>query len=136
MRSVHSVLERTPQNWLQEIILVNDYSDMDGLQHDVSNYVANNLTNKVRLYKTKRRLGLIRARMFGARKASGKVLIFLDSHIEVNQDWVQPLLSRIAENKKNVVVPIIDIINADTFKYTSSPLVRGGFNWGNLKRSY
>lgn len=68
--------------------------------------------------------------MFGARKASGEVLIFLDSHIEVNVDWIQPLLSRISESRKNVVVPIIDIINAETFKYTASPLVRGGFNWG------
>lgn len=59
-----------------------------------------------------------------------QVLIFLDSHIEVNVDWIQPLLSRISESRKNVVVPIIDIINAETFKYTSSPLVRGGFNWG------
>lgn len=61
-------------------------------------------------------------------------MIFLDSHIEVNQDWVQPLLNRITEDRKNVVAPIIDIINADTFKYTSSPLVRGGFNWGESRR--
>lgn len=27
-------------------------------------------------------------------------------------------------------MPIIDIINADSFIYTASPLVRGGFNWG------
>lgn len=54
----------------------------------------------------------------------------MDSHIEVNKDWVQPLLARIKEKKSNVVVPIIDIINPDTFAYSSSPLVRGGFNWG------
>lgn len=28
------------------------------------------------------------------------------------------------------MTPIIDIIDADTFEYKSSPLVRGGFNWG------
>lgn len=59
-----------------------------------------------------------------------QVIIFLDSHVEVNVDWSQPLLAKIKENRKSVVMPVIDIINADTFTYTASPLVRGGFNWG------
>lgn len=40
------------------------------------------------------------------------------------------MLARVGENRTFVVTPIIDIINSDTFQYTSSPLVRGGFNWG------
>lgn len=59
-----------------------------------------------------------------------QVIVFLDSHIEVNIDWLRPLLSKIKEDKTNIAIPIIDIINADTFTYTASPLVRGGFNWG------
>ena len=55
---------------------------------------------------------------------------YLLSHVEVNQNWLEPLLSRIKESRTNVVTPIIDVINADTFDYTPSPLVRGGFNWG------
>ena len=45
-------------------------------------------------------------------------------------DWLQPLLARIKEERTNVVTPIIDVINPDTFSYSPSPLVRGGFNWG------
>lgn len=65
--------------------------------------------------------------------------MFLDSHIEVNIEWLPPLLTRLAEGvdknsdmrfSQRAVTPVIDVINADTFEYSSSPLVRGGFNWG------
>lgn len=60
----------------------------------------------------------------------GKVLVFLDSHCEVNEMWLQPLLTPIKEDHRTVVCPVIDIISADTLTYSSSPVVRGGFNWG------
>lgn len=59
-----------------------------------------------------------------------QVLIFLDSHCEVNIGWLEPLLARIKQDRRNVAIPIIDIINQDTMEYEASPLVRGGFNWG------
>lgn len=70
------------------------------------------------------------------------MLIFLDSHCEVNKRWLEPLLARIKEDHKNIAVPIIDIVNADTFVYEPSSIVKGGFNWGMhfrwdpLPRSY
>lgn len=60
----------------------------------------------------------------------GEVLVFLDSHCEVNQAWLQPLLAPIQKDRHTVVCPVIDIISADTLSYSSSPIVRGGFNWG------
>lgn len=130
LRTIHSVVNRTQPEYLKEIILVDDYSDIPKLHEDVAKYIGNHFDGLVKLYKTERREGLIRARMFGARKATGDVIVFLDSHIEVNIDWLRPLLSKIKEDKTNIAIPIIDIINADTFTYTASPLVRGGFNWG------
>lgn len=41
--------------------------------------------------------GLVRSRMRGADAAQGTTLTFLDSHCEVNRDWLQPLLHRVKE---------------------------------------
>lgn len=41
--------------------------------------------------------GLIRSRVRGANTASASVLTFLDSHCEVNTDWLQPMIQRVKE---------------------------------------
>ncbi|KAJ1525115.1 hypothetical protein ONE63_009957 [Megalurothrips usitatus] len=134
LRTIHSILDRSPSHILQEILLIDDNSDLDGVHDKLREYVLQKLPEKVILLKTPQREGIMRARMFGAKEASGEVLVFLDSHIEVNEGWLEPLLSRMieagGENHTAVVMPVIDIINADTFEYNTSPLVRGGFNWG------
>ncbi|KAM9308001.1 polypeptide N-acetylgalactosaminyltransferase 11 [Gastrophryne carolinensis] len=130
LRTVHSVLDRTPSNLLQEIILVDDNSELDDLKTQLEDYIQENLPKKVKLVRNRQREGLIRGRMVGASHATGGVLVFLDSHCEVNEMWLEPLLTPIKENPKTVVCPVIDIISADTLIYSSSPVVRGGFNWG------
>ncbi|KAG0720702.1 Polypeptide N-acetylgalactosaminyltransferase 35A [Chionoecetes opilio] len=128
LRTVHSILDRTPSHLLEEIILMDD-TDEESYHAEVVNEMRN-LGEKIHILKTSRREGLIRARVFGARQAVGQVLVFLDSHIEVNVGWLEPLLARVTEHTHHVVTPVIDVISPDTFKYSASPLVRGGFNWG------
>ena len=64
----------------------------------------------VRVARMEQRQGLIRARLTGANLALGDVLIFLDAHCEVTRGWLEPLLGRIKENKRNVVCPNIPTI--------------------------
>uniref|UniRef100_W5N4C9 Polypeptide N-acetylgalactosaminyltransferase n=1 Tax=Lepisosteus oculatus TaxID=7918 RepID=W5N4C9_LEPOC len=130
LRTVHSVLDRTPAYLLHEIILVDDNSELADLKEDLDAYILKNLRGKVKVVRNEKREGLIRGRMIGASHATGEVLVFLDSHCEVNELWLQPLLSPIKEDRRTVVCPVIDIISADTLVYSSSPIVRGGFNWG------
>lgn len=131
LRSVYSIFQRTPIEYIKEIILVDDFSDYLDLKETLE-IELNKIDkyNKIKLYRNKKREGLIRSRTYGARHANGDILIFLDSHIEVNTNWIEPLLYQIKKENSTLAVPVIDIINADTFVYTSSPLVRGGFNWG------
>ncbi|CAL1596675.1 unnamed protein product [Knipowitschia caucasica] len=128
LRTVHSVLERTPPELLHEIILVDDHSELDDLKGELQQYVSSE--PRVKLVRNEKREGLIRGRMVGAQHATGEVLVFLDSHCEVNVLWMEPLLSLVSTDRRTVVCPVIDIISADTLTYSPSPIVRGGFNWG------
>lgn len=75
LRTIHSVLDRSPKPNLREIIVVDDKSDFDIKEDLVKHLEDHQLTDLVKVYTPPERLGLIRARMFGARKASGDVLV-------------------------------------------------------------
>jgi glycosyltransferase involved in cell wall biosynthesis len=76
----------------------------------------------VTLLRAPRREGLIRARLLGASKATGDVLIFLDSHCECAEGWLEPLLDPIARNSNVSVVPLIEAIDDNTFEMHGTPI--------------
>lgn len=130
LRTVHSVIERTPEKLLKEIILVDDFSDMEHLKKPLEEYSAQ--FPKVKILRLERREGLIRARLRGASIATGKVITYLDSHCECMDGWIEPLLDRIHKNTSTVVCPVIDVIDDNTFEYHYSKAYFtnvGGFDW-------
>uniref|UniRef100_A0A7M5VDH8 Polypeptide N-acetylgalactosaminyltransferase n=1 Tax=Clytia hemisphaerica TaxID=252671 RepID=A0A7M5VDH8_9CNID len=136
LRSVHSVINRTPAQFLHEIVLVDDKSEMQHLHEPLDEELQKPFyQSKVKVVRNNEREGLIRARNNGAVIASGEVLVFLDAHIEVGLNWLPPLLGPIYENPRTLSVPIIDGIRWDDFALYSNygnGYSRGLFEWGML----
>ncbi|KAK2828022.1 hypothetical protein Q5P01_019056 [Channa striata] len=129
LRTVHSVLNRSPPQLIAEIILVDDFSDKEHLKVPLEQYIR--WLPKVRILRTRKREGLIRTRLLGASAAKGEVITFLDSHCEANVNWLPPLLDRIVQNRKTIVCPMIDVIDHDNFGYDAQAgdAMRGAFDW-------
>lgn len=129
LRTIWSVINRSPRPLLKEIILVDDASEREYLGEKLEEYVKT-LPVSTYVLRTGKRSGLIRARLLGAAAVKGQVITFLDAHCECTEGWLEPLLSRIALDRRTVVCPIIDVISDETFEYvTASDQTWGGFNW-------
>ncbi|TKR70554.1 hypothetical protein L596_022565 [Steinernema carpocapsae] len=136
LRTVHSVLLRSPPQLIKEIILVDDYSDKPHLKGKLDEYIKQ-FNGKVKLIRNSEREGLIRTRSNGAHAATGDVVIFLDAHCEVNANWLPPLLAPIKYNRRVMTVPVIDGIDMNTWAYrrvygSAESHFRGIFEWGLL----
>ncbi|XP_071454962.1 N-acetylgalactosaminyltransferase 7 [Hetaerina americana] len=137
LRTVHSVINRSPPQFLEEVLLVDDYSNKEHLKEQLQKYLKNPiLQGKVRLLRNNEREGLIRTRANGAKEAKGEVILFLDAHCEVNKNWLPPLLAPIYRNRTVMTVPVIDGIDHNTFEYRpvyqDDHHYRGIFEWGML----
>ncbi|CAG2217862.1 GALNT [Mytilus edulis] len=115
-RTVHSIINRSPIEYLEEIILVDDASEREHLGQQLDDYVAK-LPVRTYVLRSESRTGLIRARLKGAAASKGKVITFLDAHCECTEGWLEPLLSEIHKDRTAVVCPIIDVIS-DVFSIT------------------
>lgn len=153
LRSVHSIVNRTPPELLKQIVLVDDCSEWDSLKQQLDDYVSLHWPDLVDIVRNQERRGLIGARLAGAKVATGEVMVFFDSHIEVNYNWVRqlrsqpgkeqphltcfffsqlpPLLEPIVIDNKISTCPIVDIIDHNNFAYNGGYQEgsRGGFDW-------
>ncbi|CAK6976125.1 N-acetylgalactosaminyltransferase 7 isoform X2 [Scomber scombrus] len=138
MRTVHSVIKRTPRQFLAEIVMIDDFSNKVHLKERLEEYIKQ-WNGLVKLFRNEKREGLIQARSIGAKKATkGQVLIYLDAHCEVAINWYAPLVAPIAEDRTVCTVPLIDYIDGN--EYTMEPqqggdedgLARGAWDWSLL----
>ncbi len=120
LRSVYSVINRSPRHLLKEVLLIDDLSTHAELGKPLEEYCEEHFGDIVRIIRAPKRLGLIAAKNYGGRNATGDVIVFLDAHIEANVGWLEPLLYRIKQKRNTILCPIIDIINAETMRYSGT----------------
>ncbi len=56
----------------------------------------------------------------------------MDSHCETTEGWLEPLIDPIARNPNISTIPIVEVIDENTFQVYSTPIKSiqiGGFNW-------
>ena len=107
LRTVLSVLARSPPDLVGEIILVDDNNDDEDVGRELENIekvlahrrdVYSNVPRQhyfmiqVKLLRNEQREGLIRSRIIGTKAATGSVLVFLDSHCEVRLRKYKPFI--------------------------------------------
>ncbi|KAG9275710.1 N-acetylgalactosaminyltransferase 7 [Astyanax mexicanus] len=138
MRTVHSVIKRTPRRYLAEIVMIDDFSNKVHLKERLEEYIKQ-WNGLVKLFRNEKREGLIQARSIGARKATlGQVLIYLDAHCEVGVNWYAPLVAPISKDRTVCTVPLIDSINGQTYNIEpqgggdEDGFARGAWDWSML----
>ncbi|CAH1789536.1 unnamed protein product [Owenia fusiformis] len=137
LRTVHSVVNRSPPEYLHEVVLFDDFSDHEELGPKLEEYIKDTWPDGVvKLVRAKQRCGLIRARLEGAKAATGDVMVFLDSHCEANEGWLEPLLARIHEKRDAVLCPMIDVIDSHSMSYSGIGASSVGGFWWSLHFSW
>lgn len=80
LRTVWSIIDRSPPELIEEIILVDDSSTWDFLKRPLDDYVKM-LPVKIQIIRTEKREGLIRARLIGAKNAKVYKIIFVKKEL-------------------------------------------------------
>jgi GT2 family glycosyltransferase len=130
-RSIISVLSKSPAELVGELILLDDGSTSPDMLRPLEEFVMH--IPKVRIIRTHARIGLIKARSLGVEKALYEVVTFLDSHIEVVEGWLEPLMMRLSIEPEIIVTPQIVVINQDNLHFQQSvgfnSIAYGVMNW-------
>lgn len=131
LRTIWSVINHSPKELLEEIILVDDVSTADELKKPLADYIER-LPVSIKLIHTANREGLIRARVIGAKQARGNVLLFIDAHMECIEGFLEPLLARIASDRSVIAVPMLDSISSDHMQLNANGDFVNNFHWDLL----
>uniref|UniRef100_A0A0G4I9Y1 Glycosyltransferase 2-like domain-containing protein n=1 Tax=Chromera velia CCMP2878 TaxID=1169474 RepID=A0A0G4I9Y1_9ALVE len=124
-KTLSSIYENTPTSVLKEVIIVDDGSDPPmETAFDRARFPD------VIILRSDERQGLIRSKNKGGDAATGDIIIFLDAHVKPLPHWVDPLIRHINTNYKRVVVPLIPVLDGQTWEVNNNAVgIKMMFDW-------
>nr|XP_016997839.2 putative polypeptide N-acetylgalactosaminyltransferase 12 [Drosophila takahashii] len=139
LRTLHSLVDRTPKHLFSELIIVDDHSDTDFWNEKLSvyffdRYVLRYIYSKARILHLNKPVGLIEARVLASKKAKADNLVFVDAQVEFTNGWLTPLLNTISEQSLTLATPILDGLDEQNLAYHRSVELRGIFDWSLRRR--
>ncbi|XP_017112455.1 putative polypeptide N-acetylgalactosaminyltransferase 12 [Drosophila elegans] len=139
LRTLHSLVDRTPKHLYAELILVDDHSDTDFWNEPLSvtffdTYVRRYIHPAARILHMQKPVGLIKARILACNEAKADNLVFVDAQVEFTKGWLSPLLSTISEQSLTLATPVLDKLDEQTLAYHRSIERRGVYDWSLRRR--
>ncbi|CAE8585979.1 unnamed protein product [Polarella glacialis] len=118
VKTALKIVERTPLELLEEVILVDDGSavpiedafDQAGVGAD------DRATKRIRVIRDPETLGLMIAKKTGGDNAKGDIIVFLDCHVSTQPNWHEEIRRLIIENPRRMVVPAITDLDLNTWE--------------------
>ena len=60
--------------------------------------------------------GIVGARVRGAEESSFPIIVFLDSHVEVSEGWLEPMVARISDDPTRIIIPRVASMDINTLE--------------------
>lgn len=128
--TMQSIIKYTDMDLVNEVMWVSDGSKPD----KVFENELKAMHPKVIVKQNKKNLGLITTKMNAVKEAKGSILVFLEPHILVNPGWLFPLVNRLAEDPKLLIMPVLDSLD-EGMRYLAATPGHWRFEW-NLNILY
>lgn len=109
LRSLYSIVTHTPKALIHEIIYVDDASTSNYLSEEFTFYIEKTRAaiKNIRVIRLAKRLGANRAIFEGIKSVSNtEHLVIFTQVLDVNRNWLPPLLNPLLKNPQTVSVPV------------------------------
>eukprot|EP00116_Pleurobrachia_bachei_P006114 sb/3466376/ len=119
MRTLTTIFHRTLPRYLLEIIVIDDASEID-ISEEILSY-SESQHIPIRFIRNEFNLGIARSRLRGIEEAAGDLVALFDSHVEVSDLWLEPLIQILTKKPDAITVPHMHMIQETEYNELHHP---------------